>query len=162
MKRVFFTRHGKSAWNDVTLSDHDRPLKKRGQNDARLIANELLDHVPRPQMIFSSSAQRAKETALIFKNTLAIPYIQYFIDLYHADDNKILEFIQWLEIDYHTVQFIGHNPGYTDMFNRFSENTISNLPTSGTFLVEFDCDTWEEIDGRNGVIKGSWFPRNYK
>jgi phosphohistidine phosphatase len=162
MKRIYFTRHGKSAWNDLTLNDHDRPLKKRGRQDALIIANEMLDLVHRPQMIFSSSAQRAKETALIFKETLGIPFIQYFIDLYHADDEKILEFIQLLEVDYQTVQFFGHNPGYTDMLNRFSPNSISNLPTSGTFFVQFDCNKWEEVDWMNGRLEGHWFPRDYK
>ena len=32
MKKILFTRHAKSSWSDTNLSDHDRPLNKRGIN----------------------------------------------------------------------------------------------------------------------------------
>jgi phosphohistidine phosphatase len=34
MKTLLLSRHAKSSWKDPNLPDHDRPLNKRGQNDA--------------------------------------------------------------------------------------------------------------------------------
>ena len=34
MKEIFVLRHAKSSWDNVNLSDHDRPLADRGIKDA--------------------------------------------------------------------------------------------------------------------------------
>ncbi|MGR3409824.1 MAG: SixA phosphatase family protein, partial [Paracoccus sp. (in: a-proteobacteria)] len=34
-RRLILTRHAKSAWDDPTLDDHDRPLNDRGRRSAR-------------------------------------------------------------------------------------------------------------------------------
>lgn len=162
MKRIYFTRHGKSSWENTALKDHDRPLKKRGRKDALLVAEKMLDVTHKPEMIYSSTAQRAKETALIFKETLSISFIQYFVDLYHAGDIQILDFITRIENNYDTLQFFGHNPGYTELANRYLNRSIFNLPTSGTFLVEFNCDSWNDIVKCEGSVKGIWLPRDFK
>ncbi len=38
MKILYFIRHAKSSWDDVSLDDHDRPLNKRGQHDGPVTA----------------------------------------------------------------------------------------------------------------------------
>ncbi len=35
MKTLLALRHAKSSWDDAALDDHERPLNKRGQRDAR-------------------------------------------------------------------------------------------------------------------------------
>ena len=63
MKTILLLRHAKSSWKDAGLSDHARPLNKRGLRDAprmgRLIAEQRL----KPELILSSSAVRAMRTA---------------------------------------------------------------------------------------------------
>lgn len=162
MKRVYFVRHGKSSWEDSFLKDHDRPLKKRGRNDAKLIAGIMKDEGLKIDAIYSSSAYRAKETALIFKSQLAIPIIQYFIDLYHAGPQNIIDFIKSNELNQDSIMLFGHNPGYTDLVNLFSEQHIYNLPTSGAFCVDFDCDSWADIDTEKANLYKLWFPKRYK
>jgi phosphohistidine phosphatase SixA len=34
MKTLLVLRHAKSSWKEQDLPDHDRPLNKRGKNDA--------------------------------------------------------------------------------------------------------------------------------
>jgi phosphohistidine phosphatase len=43
MKRLFILCHAKSSWKDPDLSDHDRPLNKRGKQDAPLMGKVLKD-----------------------------------------------------------------------------------------------------------------------
>ena len=34
MKTLLVMRHAKSSWKDSEITDHDRPLNKRGKQDA--------------------------------------------------------------------------------------------------------------------------------
>ena len=43
MKRLLILRHAKSSWKDPDLPDHDRPLNKRGKQDAPLMGKVLKD-----------------------------------------------------------------------------------------------------------------------
>ena len=40
-RRLILTRHAKSAWDDPTLDDHDRPLNDRGRRSARALGDWL-------------------------------------------------------------------------------------------------------------------------
>jgi phosphohistidine phosphatase len=162
MKYVFYTRHGKSSWDDPFLEDHDRPLKKRGVKDAGIITDRLQHFEIKPNIIFTSSAKRAAQTAEIFKKNLEIPYIQYFIDLYHASDRAVLEFLNNLEVDYQGVMIFGHNPGFTDLINRYSDRYFYNVPTTGTFCIQYSCNNWNEISEAEARLIEYWFPKDFK
>ena len=41
MKTLYLIRHAKSSWNHPNLSDVDRPLNKRGKNDAPFMGKIL-------------------------------------------------------------------------------------------------------------------------
>jgi phosphohistidine phosphatase len=58
MKRLILVRHGKSSWKE-DLPDHERPLKKRGYKDAKVIL-KTFDHFYKPgALVWSSYAVRA-------------------------------------------------------------------------------------------------------
>ena len=62
MKTLLILRHAKSSWKHPELSDHDRPLNKRGKRDAPIIGELLRKKGLVPDVIFSSTALRAKDT----------------------------------------------------------------------------------------------------
>lgn len=39
MKELYLLRHAKSDWDDDSISDHERPLNKRGFRDAPAMGN---------------------------------------------------------------------------------------------------------------------------
>jgi hypothetical protein len=41
MKTLLILRHAKSSWKEQDLPDHDRPLNKRGKNNAPRMGNCL-------------------------------------------------------------------------------------------------------------------------
>ena len=55
-------RHAKSSWKYTDLSDHERPLKKRGRKASVKIAKELIRLEWIPDKLFSSDSERTKET----------------------------------------------------------------------------------------------------
>ncbi len=63
MKTVLLLRHAKSSWSDSRLSDVDRPLNKRGKNDAPFMGQRLASASIEFDLLVSSSAKRARKTA---------------------------------------------------------------------------------------------------
>ena len=59
MKTLFIVRHAKSSWEYEGIQDIDRPLKKRGINDAYLISKVLQKKIETPSVFVSSCANRA-------------------------------------------------------------------------------------------------------
>lgn len=65
MKLLFLIRHAKSSWDDPAQPDKDRPLNDRGRCDAPKIGERLAKRDLKPDLILSSPAVRALETAEI-------------------------------------------------------------------------------------------------
>jgi phosphohistidine phosphatase len=61
MKTLLIMRHAKSSWKDPDLSDHDRPLNKRGKHDAPRMGKLLKDEDLVPALIISSTAAKGQK-----------------------------------------------------------------------------------------------------
>lgn len=71
--RIIAIRHGETAWNVASRlqGQLDVPLNERGQAQARLTAQSLLED--RPDVIYSSDLSRARDTARAIAKTLGMP-----------------------------------------------------------------------------------------
>ena len=114
---LFIVRHAKSDWSQAVTKDFDRPLNKRGVKDTPLIAHWLDNQNLRPDIIISSPAQRAKQTANVIANQLIIPQQNIFFDkrLYLASTETLLDVLLNIEADIAAVMLIGHNPGLENL-----------------------------------------------
>ena len=154
MKTLILARHAKSSWNHPELSDHDRPLNKRGRQDAPRMGVHLAAHYPAPQRIVSSSAARARTTAEVLAQAFGRPRqdIQVLPTLYLADVATLLAVARDLPDALHTVMLVGHNPGMTDCLNRLAAAGIDNLPTCGVARIGFDLDHWADLQPAQGRL----------
>ena len=80
-------RHAKSYWGEngrllFKGNDHDRPLNERGKKTTRLMFQYFLDQKINIDFIFSSTAKRATETLVPFKNKLIKNYTHLIILIY--------------------------------------------------------------------------------
>lgn len=161
MKNLILIRHAKSSW-DAPVQDFDRTLKKRGINDAHTVSLHFVKYVPSSFVIYSSTAKRARETAIIFAEALLYPVnsIIFEDDLYTFDENKLEKGIKSLSDDYENVILFGHNAAITDFVNKFGDIFIDNVPTSGLVWLRFDSDHWKKI--HDGKTVRTIFPKNLK
>src|SRR2546421_80442 len=92
MKTLTLARHAKSSWDDLELSDFERPLNKRGRKDAPFMGELLHSRGFRPDLIVSSPANRALTTARIIAEELEYPLDRIIVNekLYEADSGDIL------------------------------------------------------------------------
>ncbi|MGB0368590.1 MAG: SixA phosphatase family protein [Flavobacteriales bacterium] len=152
MKTLVVIRHGKSSWKHPDLKDYHRPLKQRGVNNAFSVASELTKRGIEPDLILSSPAVRALDTAIIIATNMAFPLDRIATEssIYEASVSVLLEALSVIPDENETVLFFGHNPGFTALINQLQEEQLFNLPTCGTMAIELPIDSWSEIKSAEG------------
>ncbi|MBT8273915.1 MAG: histidine phosphatase family protein [Bacteroidia bacterium] len=147
MKSLVLVRHAKSSW-EYDVGDKERPLKKRGKNDAKIVSNEFLNTEFQPDMVFSSPANRAHSTCKIFQETLGIPddKLEVTDELYDFGGSSVLNFLKNLDDNYQNVMIFGHNHAFTSVSNLLGSQYFDNLPTSGLVLIDFNIDSWADLN----------------
>lgn len=163
MKTLFLVRHGKSSWANAQLSDYDRPLKERGEKDARLIAEKILEHNVTPHLIISSPALRAISTAKIFAEVLSYPEEKILLkdDIYFGSSFEIKNAFTGLDEAIETVFIFGHNPYMTEVMNDYTDDIITNVPTSGTACISSDTESWKEFETKDPKMKYFYYPKMF-
>lgn len=161
MKNLVIIRHAKSSWNH-NVSDLLRPLASRGKNDIKLIGDFFNSFSLTPNIIFSSPARRAHDTAIIFNSRLSDCHISIEIkpELYDFEGRQVINFIRSLSNNYNFVIIFGHNHAFTSISNIFGSKVIDNLPTAGLVHIEFDVDNWNDI--KKGTTKHILFPKELR
>lgn len=164
MKTVYFIRHAKSSWSDLSLRDFDRPLNKRGKRDAPFMSEKLQEFGVQPDAIISSPANRAITTATHFAKALAIlpqNIVQESV-IYEAYPSAVLNIVQAQPNHWKTILVFGHNPAFTMIANSFKGGAhIDNVPTCGIVKVEAKVDKWKKFTTDNGLVKAFHFPKQY-
>lgn len=161
MKTIYIVRHAKSSWDNPSLTDHDRPLADTGIAKTKLIVEYLLKKNVRPELMISSSAVRARETAKLMAAGLGYPVDKIRIEdkLYHASPDSIADEMYALADNINSVMIFGHNPTLTYFVNQYLEPSIENLPTSGVVAIEFNTEMWNQIASSKNFIRFTIFPK---
>lgn len=161
MKTLYIVRHAKSSWKH-DVQDHQRPLKSRGKNDAKLISKWASEHLKTPQKIISSNAVRASSTAAYFKKSFHISDSDYMEseNMYDFSGHEVMEVIKNLDDALEIVMLFGHNHAFTSIANMLGNKYIDNVPTCGLVIIEFKEEQWSKIT--TGTTINTMFPRNLK
>jgi len=161
MKQLILVRHAKSSWDFPSLTDHERPLNKRGKRDAPRMAEYLIQQIEQADCIISSTAERAKQTARHFESVFesTLQDVQLTSELYHASVEEILLQAESINDDFNVVLMFGHNPAYTSVANLFSEDYIDNVPTCGIVGIDFNIKSWAELTADNGKLAFFYYPK---
>lgn len=162
MKTLLLLRHGKSSWDDTSLEDFDRPLNERGVADAKLSGKYARKQKLKPDLVLSSPATRAKQTAELFAATAGLKNsLAYDERIYEASARRLLQVISEFDEDYETVLLIGHNPGFADICERLT-GTAKKVPTASLTCIDLDIDKWAAPKGGKGKLKWRMTPKKLK
>ncbi len=160
MKTLLVLRHAKSSWKDLSLSDHDRPLNKRGKRDAPRMGALLRREDLIPDLIISSSAKRAKKTAQAVSEGCGYEdEIIYTRDLYHAWPEAFVSVLRKVSDNFRCVMIVGHNPGLEELVEDFSGERV-RMPTAALAQIDLKVNSWPDIvlDGE-GKLSNIWRPK---
>ncbi len=160
MKTLFLIRHAKSSWEDAALADKERPLNSRGKRDAPRMGERLAKRGVKPDLILSSPAVRAQETAEIIAEKLDYRRSNIVVEdrLYAGEANELLAVIRSLGDTLGCVLVIGHNPEMTTLAHHFSDE-ISHLPTCAVAEFSFATKSWSDIARDSPAKVALYFPK---
>ncbi|MBN2746408.1 MAG: histidine phosphatase family protein [Bacteroidales bacterium] len=144
MKTLYILRHGKSSWDNVGMSDYDRPLLKKGESRTLKVSKYLVKMKLKPDLIISSPAKRAKQTAKIIAKELNTPLV-FDDNLYPGNSLSILDSVYSIDNEINSVIIVGHNPGLTTVVRELMDNDLDWLPTSGLAYGTWQTDKWTDI-----------------
>ncbi len=160
MKTLILMRHAKSSWNHPNLSDHQRPLNRRGRRDAPRMGAFLQEQGIEVDAILCSSAQRTRETLSLFLEEYTFENEeQYLNELYHADLRDYIDILANLSGEIERAMIIGHNPTISHALDFFCDE-YEHFPTAAIAHIAFDIEEWDKlIENPNGSLLGYWFPK---
>lgn len=163
MKKLFLIRHAKSSWDNHSLSDIDRPLNKRGEQNALMMSEILLAGNNLPQLFLSSPAVRAINTAKIFAARFRIDpdLIKIEQSIYEAGIRELFLVVNDINDGYDTVFLFGHNPGLSSFTNLIGDKFIPEMPTCAIAGLEFDINRWSKVERGTGKLFLFDYPKKH-
>lgn len=162
MKRLTLIRHAKSSWDDPNLADLDRPLNKRGKRDAPMMGKRLAKRGEYPDLILSSPARRALKTAKAIAKELNYPPKKIMKDsrIYDGTTDDLIKLIRKISDNYDHLFLVGHNPDLNILSYRLSGYKVDNIPTCGVFCIDFDIESWKDVELGRGKFIYFDYPKN--
>lgn len=107
----------------------------------------------KPDLLVSSPALRALTTAQLIADELGYQRKDIIVDerLYASSPDDLLAIICALDDKVDRVMLFGHNPEFTDLTHRLS-NDVIDMPTCAVAEFRFDAKAWADV-GEVGPAK---------
>lgn len=159
-KTLLLMRHGKSDWEADYESDHERPLNERGIRSARLMGRLLsgLDLIP--DLVLTSTATRARDTAwlAIAAGGWDTPIVEE-PGLYGGSPASVLAVGSRTE-NAERLMLIGHEPTWSELVRHLTGRSTV-VKTTTVAVIELPIDNWADLPQAKGVMVALHHPRTY-
>lgn len=161
MKTLIILRHGKAM--DVLVSgDKRRELTERGLRDAEAMGKLIGSDVGVPDLIVSSDARRARQTAELAGAAAGYKgEVTYEPAIYDASVDTLLDVVGSLPDTADYVILVGHNPGFESLSADLAADGTAppRLPTSGFAHLQFKATRWHNIRPGTGTLVVVHWPK---
>jgi len=150
VKTLTLLRHAQAGWqHSKPASDFERPLDRRGLADIASISGRLRSRQLIPDLILTSPAVRAVQSAESVARILGVAMhcVRRDDRLYLATPAEMLIVLQDLGRMIGHAMLVGHNPGLTTLMREFNANpSLDELVTAAVATMVFDTDSWRELE----------------
>ena len=154
-------RHGEASMQFINTKDHDRPLTDNGINEARSMGAYITLINKVPKLIISSTALRAKQTIKEAVNHAKWNSTLIFEkDIYGGQAPLLLRLLKKQDNKYNSVCLVGHEPNFSFFIMNSINKNIANFPTASIGKVDFEVNSWAEIEFGFGILDFLKSPRN--
>lgn len=155
MKILLLVRHAKSDWDVPYGSDLERPLAMRGRDAAALMGRFLARIREGPDLVVSSPALRARETARIAIEAGGLECDTVLEDtLYSSGVASIVRLVRDLDDDARRVALVGHEPTTSDLSATLTGGSAVRFPTAAVARIRFPAGSWRDLRSGSGTL--SW------
>jgi phosphohistidine phosphatase len=150
---LIFVRHGRAEDTDSEFSDFERSLTQKGKIISRQMARKLIEQEKVPDIVITSPAFRAIETAFIFAEEFKFPYEKIITDsnlYYRMNSGYLTDILSHTSNDVDVIMLFGHNPSFTEIPAKLSKGGSDFVPKSGIICISFNINKWSEINQNTG------------
>jgi len=151
MKTLYLVRHAKASWED-NVHDWERPLTQEGVERAEKVSRLLKAKKIKPDLILSSYAFRALNTAVIFGLQLRYPVnnIEISQHIYEKRAIDILDMLRKQDDKLNNIMIFGHDPAITELYNMLTRKILLKISTSSAACIEFPVNKWKDLGSHAG------------
>ncbi len=138
---LIILRHAKSDWQSDASTDFDRPLSKRGREDAPRMGDWIRSYGCLPEVIIASPAVRAAQTIHLVCEAanLDTAVIDWQERIYLASLSTLIGSIKDQVVGTappHRLMIVGHNPGLDSLLMHLCDDLP---PTEDAKLLTTAC-----------------------
>ena len=147
-------RHG-SAEASAAGGDFKRPLKKKGIQKAAETARIMTEKGYKADLIISSAALRAVQTAETFAAASVPEYTSEIIklkSLYLPSTEELFSVVAGIEPQFRDVFIFSHNNGISAFAGVMSGRAGIIMPAGSVVRIGFDIDSWNEAGPGSGEL----------
>lgn len=146
MKTLTLFRHAKTERDSDSGRDFDRRLIDRGRDDSKRMGEEISELGLAFDLVLSSPAARAAETA-----ELAGLEVRFDERIYDASTGDLLEIVGAMDDEIERLAMVGHNPGFERLASRLIGQGIE-MPTGSLAEIAIPVQRWSEAAEANGRL----------
>ncbi len=155
MKTLVLVRHAPAVPPRKDTDDFRRPLSPAGEKEAERMAALIKPEAPAPDLIISSPADRALETAHIFarawgKDVRKILLVEMVYKGRPLDQLQTM--IRSLDDRCRKAVVVGHNPSLSDLAGLLLRRNGLEIPKAGVLTLRFEAETWQECGPQNAFL----------
>ena len=148
-------RHAEAGSKGSRQEDKSRELTQGGVQDSLRMGAWLLSKNAHWDLIVSSSALRAEQTASLVAEAMKIdhPRILFEDVLYDASVRQFLEYVNNMEDPYHNVLIVGHNPAISYLAEYLTKADIGDMTPGSVAIIKFEFSSWKMVGENTGVLE---------
>lgn len=141
MPTLYLMRHGQA---ENSSPDIERQLSRVGKANVTSVAKFLKDKNIHIDQVIYSSAERAKQTAMLMCEGLNIAREKQVEDprIYNASDAELLTVIIEMDKTLESVLLVGHNPGFADLVLSLCGKSVGLSPGN---IAVVQGASWNDI-----------------
>jgi len=154
VKKLFLVRHASAEDTQTYGGDFARALTAKGVAQAEKVGTKLKEYNLKPDLILSSTAKRAKETAEIILKKLNIVQEELKLEqsIYESSSEDLFSLISETDDTYQSLLIFGHNPTFYELTDYLCKHDLDDFPKCGAVGIEFNYDSWSEIRKKTGKL----------
>lgn len=162
VKDLILVRHAEAAETMAGVKDIERELTAKGYRDAPRIGRYLHEQGFYPDMMISSTAQRARATAELLAEQLKfeLDQISYAEDLYNASVRTLLGIVNEAQPGWNKLVLVGHNPAISYLSEYLTGEDTGNMEPAAFVHLQFELDDWSLVSAQTGVCIAHKTPDN--
>lgn len=155
MKRIYLVRHATAQDKGEGLPDLERSLTKKGEKEAKAIARHLTRAFAVPDLLISSFANRAIETAHLTAKAFGYPPQKILLrDTFYgtsAIDALAGEIVKQPD-KYRSLMLFGHDPALSRLAAHLVKGFRQEIPKGGVVAADFPAERWADLQGGSGKL----------